>query len=256
MATSELPPAVDPRAAIGPEVRLGTGTTVGPFCCFTGRVTVGANCRFAAAVALGGEPMDCKYAGEPTEVRIGDRNVFFEYSTVHRSTGPGTVTSIGDDNMVMTYVHVAHNCRVGSGCVLSSGAQLGGHATVGDRATIGGLTGIHQFCRVGRLAMIGACSYVNKDIPPFMLAAGRPSRVRGINAIGLERAGFAPETVQVIRAAFRLIYRSELNLSQAINRINSDLAAGPGADDVRELVDFLGSSARGIELRTGPEEVE
>lgn len=256
MATSGLPPAIDPRAAIGPEVRLGAGTAVGPFCCFTGRVLVGDGCRFAAAVALGGEPMDYKYSGEPTEVRIGDRNVFFEYSTVHRSTGPGTVTSIGDDNMVMTYVHIAHNCRVGSGCVLSSGAQLGGHVVVGGSATIGGLTGIHQFCRIGRLAMVGACSYVNKDIPPFMLAAGRPSRVRGINAIGLERAGFAPATVQAIRAAFRLIYRSELNLSQAINRINSDLAGGPGADEVRELVDFLGTSARGIELRSGPEETE
>ena len=256
MATSGLPPAVDPRAVVGPEVRLGSGTSVGPFCCFTGSVLVGADCRFAAGVALGGEPMDSKYTGEPTGVRIGNRNVFFEYSTVHRSTGTGTVTSIGDDNMVMTYVHIAHNCRVGSGCVLSSEAQLGGHVTVGDSATIGGLTGVHQYCRVGRLAMVGACSYVNKDIPPFMLAAGRPSRVRGINTVGLGRAGLEPATVQAIRTAFRLVYRSELNLSQAIARINSDLAAGPGAGEIRELVDFLGSSTRGIELRTGPEGTE
>lgn len=249
MATAAPAPAVDPRAAIGPEVRLGTGTAVGPFCHFTGRVLVGTNCRFAAGVALGGEPMDYRYSGEPTEVRIGDRNVFFEYSTVHRSTGPGTMTSIGDYNMVMTYVHIAHNCRVGSGCVLSSSAQLGGHVTIGDRATIGGLTGVHQFCRVGQLAMVGACSYVNKDIPPFMLAAGRPCRVRGVNMVGLERAGVEPQAIEAIRAAFRLIYRSGLNLTQALREVET--LADP---HVADLIDFIGSTRRGIELRTGPEE--
>ncbi len=245
-------------AAIGPLVEFGPGCEVGPFCVFEGRVKAGPGNRFAAGVCVGGPPMDHKYAGEDTGVVIGSGNTFFEHSTVHRATGAGNLTAIGNDNTVMTYVHVAHNCRVGNGCVLTSGAQLGGHVEVGDRATIGGATGVHQYCRVGTLAMVGAHSYVNKDIPPFLLAAGRPCRVRGVNAVGLERAGYSSAQVGAIKAAFRLVYRSGLNLAEARAKLESDLlpAAQPGRgrEELAELLEFFGSSRRGIELRTGPEE--
>ncbi|MEO0078963.1 MAG: acyl-ACP--UDP-N-acetylglucosamine O-acyltransferase [candidate division WOR-3 bacterium] len=244
--------AVHTSALIGPEVEFGPGTEVGPFCRFEGRVSVGARCWFAPGVIVGSRPMDYKYRGETTEVRIGTNNQFFEYATVHRSCGEGTSTVIGDNNMVMAYVHIAHNCRIGSGCVLTNGVQLAGHVEVGDGANIGGLAGVHQFCRIGKLAMVGACSYVSKDIPPFVLAAGNPCRVRGLNTVGLKRAGFSSEELAALRHAFRLVYRSGLNLTQALARIESELLAGhePGRQHVAVLAGFLGSSCRGIELRS------
>jgi UDP-N-acetylglucosamine acyltransferase len=199
--------------------------------------------------------MDSSYRGEPTSVVIGSDNVFYEYATVHRSSGENTATTIGSGNMVMAYVHIAHNCRIGSGCVITNGAQLAGYVEVDDHANLGGLVGVHQFCRIGSLAMVGACSYVNKDIPPFVLAAGNPCRVRGLNVVGLERAGFDPQEVDFLRQAFRLVYRSGLNLSQALARIEAELLTEttPGRQHVAAFAHFLGSSFRGVELRTGHE---
>ncbi len=250
--------AVDPTALVGPEVAFGEQTEVGPFCRFTGRVQVGEGCRFATGVVVGSEPMDRGYRGEATGVAIGSGNAFFEYATVHRSVGAGTNTVIGSDNYVMAYVHIAHNCRVGNGCTLTNGVQLGGHVQVGDRANIGGLVGVHQFCRVGELAMVGACSYVNKDIPPYVIAGGRPCRVRGLNVVGLRRAGIPDTTVDVLKQAFRIIYRSGLNLSQALDRIESELIPGAttGRSQLRTLTDFAESSRRGIELRQGVSDPE
>lgn len=246
-----------PSAVIGPQVELGPDCSVGPYCVFEGRVRIGPRNRFAAGVCIGGPPMDHKYAGEDTEVVIGSDNTFFEYATVHRASGAGSSTVVGDNNTVMTYVHIAHNCRVGSGCVLTSGVQLGGHVEVGDRANIGGQTGIHQYCRIGALAMVGAHSYVNKDIPPYMLAAGRPARVRGVNSVGLERAGFSPGQVAAIKAAFRLVWRAGLTLSAACARIRTELLPaalpGQGREELEAILAFIGSSRRGIELRSGPE---
>jgi len=216
-------------------------------------VTVGQGNRFATGVAIGGAPMDTKYRGEDTEVRIGSGNTFFEHTTVHRAIGPGNATVIGDRNFVMAYVHVAHNCRVGSDCVITNGVQLAGHVEVGDGANIGGLAGVHQFCRVGALAMVGACSYVNKDIPPFVLAAGNPCRVRGLNKVGLRRAGIGEPVLTLLHRAHRLIYRAGLNLTQALSAIEAELlpqsAPGRGQEQLQELVRFIRSSARGIELR-------
>ena len=204
--------------------------------------------------------MDTKYEGEDTEVRIGSGNTFFEHTTVHRASGTGNATVIGDDNFVMAYVHIAHNCRVGNGCVITNGVQLGGHVDVGDRANIGGLTGIHQFCRVGALAMVGAHSYVNKEIPPYMLAAGHPCRVRGLNSVGLRRAGIAETAQLLLRRAYRTIYRGGLNLTQALSTIEADLLPqsepGHGREQLEELVRFIRSSERGIELRSGRQERE
>jgi UDP-N-acetylglucosamine acyltransferase len=246
---------------VGPDVEFGPGCEVGPFCHFEGRVAAGERNRFAAGVAIGGPPMDTKYQGEDTDVRIGSGNTFFEYTTAHRASGKGNSTVIGDDNFVMAYVHIAHNCRVGNGCVITNGVQLGGHVEVGDRANIGGLTGIHQFCRIGTLAMVGAHSYANKDIPPYMLAAGHPCRVRGLNSVGLRRAGVSESAQSLLRRAYRVIYRGGLNLGQALSTIEAELLPqskpGHGREQLEELVRFIRSSERGIELRSGrpgPEE--
>jgi len=204
--------------------------------------------------------MDTKYGGEDTEVRIGSGNTFFEYSTVHRANGAGNATVIGDDNFIMAYVHVAHNCRIGNGCVITNGVQLAGYVEIGDLANIGGLAGVHQFCRIGQLAMVGACSYVNKDIPPYMLAAGSPCRVRGVNSVGLRRAGVSGPALALLRRTYRVIYRAGLNLTQALSTIETDLlpasAPGRGQEQLGELVRFIRSSTRGIELRRGGQEQE
>jgi UDP-N-acetylglucosamine acyltransferase len=251
---------IHPAALIGSRVTLGHGCDVGPFCHFAGRVTAGQNNRFATGVAIGGAPMDTKYEGEDTEVRIGSGNTFFEYTTVHRASGAGNATVIGDDNFVMAYVHIAHNCRIGNGCVITNGVQLAGHVELGDRANIGGLAGIHQFCRIGTLAMVGACSYVSKDIPPYMLAAGNPCRVRGLNSVGLRRAGVGESARSRLRRAYRTIYRGGLNLGQALHTIEADLLSqsepGGGREELEELVRFIRSSARGVELRSERQEQE
>ncbi len=251
---------IDPTARIDPGAKLGPGCEVGPFCYLEGKVTAGERNRFAAGVAIGGVPMDTKYGGEDTEVRIGSGNTFFEYTTVHRASGTGNATVIGDDNFVMAYVHIAHNCRIGNGCVITNGVQLAGHVELGDRANVGGLAGIHQFCRVGTLAMVGACSYVNKDIPPYMLAAGNPCCVRGLNSVGLRRAGVGEPVLAILRQAHRTIYRAGLNLAQALSTIEAELlpasAPGRGREQLQELVRFIRSSTRGIELRTSPQEQE
>jgi UDP-N-acetylglucosamine acyltransferase len=204
--------------------------------------------------------MDTKYGGEDTEVRIGSGNTFFEYSTVHRANGAGNATIIGDDNFIMAYVHVAHNCRIGNRCVITNGVQLAGHVELGDGANIGGLAGIHQFCRIGALAMVGACSYVNKDIPSFMLAAGNPCRVRGLNSVGLRRAGVSDPALAILRQAYCTIYRAGLNLAQALSTIEAELlpqsAPGRGEEQLLELVRFIRSSTRGIELRSRRQEQE
>ena len=206
-------------------------------------------------MAIGGTPMDTKYEGEDTEVRIGSGNIFFEYTTVHRASGTGNATVIGDDNFVMAYVHIAHNCRVGNGCVITNGVQLAGYVELGDQANVGGLAGVHQFCRIGTLAMVGACSYVNKDIPPYMLAAGNPCRVLGLNSVGLRRAGLGDAALAELRRAHRVIYRSGLNLGQALQKIEADLlplcVPGGGREQLETLVSFIRSSTRGIELRSG-----
>ncbi|MEO0085782.1 MAG: acyl-ACP--UDP-N-acetylglucosamine O-acyltransferase [candidate division WOR-3 bacterium] len=240
---------IHPTAVVDPSVEFGPGVEVGPFCRLQGRVSVGAGTRLMTGVVIGGEPMDRRYAGEETGVAIGCNNTFYEYATVHRSTGAGTLTRIGDANCIMAYVHIAHNCRVGSNCTLTNGVQLAGHVEVGDGATIGGLTGVHQFCRIGELAMVGACSYVNKDVPPFMLAAGNPCRVFGVNTVGLSRAGKTAETVAGLKSAFRLLYRSGFNLAQALARIESERLVEIA--EVARLTEFCCVAGRGIELRCG-----
>ncbi|MEO0081368.1 MAG: acyl-ACP--UDP-N-acetylglucosamine O-acyltransferase [candidate division WOR-3 bacterium] len=248
-------PRVHPSAVVAPEVQLGAGSEVGPFCRLEGRVRVGMRCRFGTGAVIGSAPMDRNYRGEDTAVVIGSDNVFCEYVTANRATGDGKMTIIGDSNLVMAYVHIGHNCRIGSGCIITNGVQLAGHVEVGDRANIGGLTGIHQFCRVGELAMVGACSYVNKDVPPFVVAAGNPCRVRGLNLRGMERAGVPREAVLLLKQVYRLVYRSGLNLAQAVAQIEAEILPsaqpGCGLEQIGSFLEFAQTTRRGLELRTG-----
>ncbi len=247
---------IHPSAIVDKQVALGEGCEIGPFCVIDGVVKMGARCRLKSGVVIGAEPMDRNYCGESSAVVIGADNLFFEFVTVHRATGRDGVTEIGDNNYIMSYVHIAHNCRIGSNCTLTSGVQLGGYVQVDDYANIGGLTGVHQFCRIGRLAMVGAHSYVNRDIPPFMLAAGNPCRVRGINVVGLQRAGYGKEKIEILKEAFRIIYRSCLPLNLALKRVEDELLFTVAGLEIRELLEFCNSSVRGIELRTGRERGE
>ncbi len=246
-------PLIHPAAIIGSRVTLGAGCEIGPFCVLEGMVRLGARCRLKTGVVIGTEPMDRNYRGENSAVIIGVENIFFEFASVHRATGKDGITQIGDNNYIMSYVHIAHNCRIGSHCTLTSGVQLGGYVQVDDYANIGGLTGVHQFCRIGRLAMVGAYSYVNRDIPPFMLAAGNPCRVRGLNILGLQRAGYSGEKILIIKDAFRIIYRSQLPFNVVLKKVEDELLSTVAAAEIRELVEFCNSSVRGIELRTGRE---
>jgi UDP-N-acetylglucosamine acyltransferase len=184
-----------------------------------------------------------KYQGEPTFLEIGSGNCFREFVTVHRGTLPGTVTKIGHGGNFLAYSHIAHDCVVGDRVIFSNNGTLAGHVEVGDHAIIGGLTAIHQFCRIGRYALTGGCSKIVQDVPPFMIADGNPALVRGINQVGLERNGFEPETVRKIREAYRLLYRSKLNVKQASEKIRETFAGTPEID---HLLDFIATSQRGI----------
>lgn len=237
--------SVGPYSVIGPNVKIGARTTVGSHCVFEGWTEIGEDCRITHSVCLGQEPQDVKYAGEETYVRIGARNLIREFTTVHRATGEGNETRVGDDNFIMCYVHIAHNCIVGSSTVISNLTTMAGHVTVEDQARISGVIPIHQFVRIGTHSIVGGGSRVPKDILPYIKAAGNPLRVSGLNTIGLQRAGFAPETMKALREAYRLIYRSNLNVTQAVERIKSEV---PPIPEIQHLLEFIEASDRGITI--------
>ena len=234
---------VGPFCYIGAEVEVGDGTTFGSHCSVHGPTRIGRDNRFVAHCAIGGEPQDKKYGGERVELVIGDRNVFREFCTVNRGTGNGGgVTRIGDDNWLLAYTHVAHDCQVGSHCVFSNNATLAGHVTVHDHVILSGFVGVHQFCRIGAHAFIGMGAFVNGDVPPFVMVAqegyGRP---RGINAEGLKRRGFDAERIAAIKRAYRALYVSGGSLDDARARL-AEIAGD--SHDVRELLAFIDSGDR------------
>jgi len=237
--------SIGPYTLVGPNVRIGPRTVVGSHCVFDGWTEIGPDCRISHAVSLGQEPQDVKYSGEETYVRIGSRNIIREFSSVHRATGEGNETRIGDDNFIMSYVHVAHNCKVGSGTVIANLTAMAGHVTVEDHARISGVIPIHQFVRIGTHSMVGGGSRVPKDVLPYTKVAGNPLRVCGLNTVGLQRAGFSAETTRTLREAYRMIFRSDLNVSQAVERIKSEL---PPIPEMEHLVEFIETSGRGITL--------
>jgi UDP-N-acetylglucosamine acyltransferase len=236
---------VGPYAVIGDEVELGKGTQVGAHASIAGPSVFGPNNRIFDHAVLGFDPQDMKYKGERTRLVVGSGNVFREFSTVHRGTAGGTgETIIGNDNVFLAYSHVAHDCRVGSRCVFSNGASLAGHVEVGDGAVLGAFAGAHQFIRIGRYAFVGAYTPIRQDCLPFCKTDGADHpKSFGINRVGLERNGFAPERIKALEQAYRLLARSNLNTTQALERIAGELSGEP---DVEILVEFIRSSQRGF----------
>ena len=247
---AELDPSVmvGPYAVIGAGVRIAAGTTIGAHCVIEGRTTIGRDNRIFPFASLGAAPQDMKYGGEPTELVIGERNTIREFCTFNRGTAQDAgATRIGDDNWIMAYVHIAHDVQLASRTILANNATLAGHVHVGDWAIVGGLTGVHQFVKIGAHAMTGFQSHVAQDVPPFMMVAGNPLAVHGFNVEGLRRRGFSRERIAQVKQMHRLLYRDGLTLEQAkaaIEALKGRVADGDA--DVRLLLDFLAASARGI----------
>lgn len=237
------------RVQVGPFAIIGDGCEVGDDCVIAPRATLERDVRLAAGVkigigsVIGGEPQDLKYAGEPTTVEIGEGTVVREYSTINRGTSHSFKTTVGSNCLLMSYVHLAHDCHIGNGVILANGVQLAGHVIVDDKATISGLSAVHQFVRIGRFSFIGGCSRVSKDIPPFLKAVGNPVKLYGLNSVGLQRNGFPENVVLELKRAYRLFFRSDLNLSQAMQQAETELEQFP---EVVELIQFVAASERGV----------
>ena len=240
--------SVGPYAVIGANVTIGANTTIGAHCVIEGHTTLGQDNRVFQFASLGGAPQDKKYAGEPTRLVIGDRNTVREFCTFNTgTTQEDGVTRIGDDNWIMAYVHIAHDCVVGNQTILANNATLAGHVQIGDYAIIGGLTGLHQFTQVGAHVMAGFASHISQDVPPFMMVDGNPLAVRGLNLEGLRRRGFSPERLSAIKQMHRLLYRQGLTLEQAMQAMDAIKLATPEAvQDVDFMQSFLASATNGI----------
>ena len=240
--------AVGPYTVIGPHVRIGGGTTVGPHCVIEGHTTIGRDNRIFQFGSIGAVNQDKKYKGEPCELVIGDRNTIREFVTLHIGTVQDkAVTRIGNDNWIMAYTHVAHDCVVGNNTTMANNTTLGGHVEIGDWVTIGGLCGIHQFVKVGAHAMLGFQSAVSQDIPPFMLVDGNPLAVRGVNVTGLKRRGFSDARIAAVRKMHKLLYREGRTLDDAKVAIASVSVETPEAKgDVELMAGFLARADRGI----------
>jgi UDP-N-acetylglucosamine acyltransferase len=232
---------VGPYTIIGPHVRIGEGTTVGPHCVIEGRTTIGKRNRIFQFASLGAIPQDKKYAGEPCELVIGDRNTIREFSTFNiGSPGGGGVTHLGSDNWMMAYVHLAHDCIVGDHTIFANNAQLAGHVEVGDWAILGGFTTVHQFVRIGAHGMTALNTVVLADQPPFVMSQGQPAQARSMNFEGLRRRGFAPERIGAVKTMHKALYREGLTLEQSRERIAALAQATPeAAADVQMMLSFL-----------------
>jgi UDP-N-acetylglucosamine acyltransferase len=247
---AELDPSVSvgPYTVIGPHVRVGGGTTIGAHCVIEGRTTIGRDNRIFQFASLGAVPQDKKYAGEPTELVIGDRNTIREFCTFNLGVpGAGGVTRVGHDNWIMAYTHIAHDCQVDDHTTLANNTTLAGHVHLADWVTVGGLTGIHQFVSVGAHAMLGFASAVTQDVPPFMLVDGNPLAVRGFNVVGLRRRDYSPARIATVKQMHRLLYRQGKTLEEARRAIDALAAEAPeSAPDIALMSDFLASAKRGI----------
>jgi UDP-N-acetylglucosamine acyltransferase len=235
---------VGPFAVIGEDVEIGDGCRIGPHCVISGPTTLGRDVVVHAHATLGNDPQDKKYRGERSQLIVGDRNTFFEFTTISRGTADGGgVTRIGNDNWIMAYVHVAHDCVIGDQCILANNATLAGHASLGDWVILGGFAAIHQFCKIGAHAFIGMGSLVNADVPPFVMVADRYAEPRGINSEGLKRRGFDAERIGAIKRAYRALYMS----GRPMTEVREQLAAGAAeSQDVRLMLEFIERSERGL----------
>jgi UDP-N-acetylglucosamine acyltransferase len=235
---------VGPFSVIGKGVRIGADTVIGPHVVLEGRTTIGSGNRIFQFASVGAIPQDLKYAGEDSELVIGNRNQIRECATIHRGTeGGGMVTSIGDDGLFMAYSHVAHDCRIGNSVILGNASTLAGHILIEDNAILSGLTGVHQFCRIGYLAYIGAASLVVKDVPPFTTVQGDRAKLVGLNLEGLKRKGLSDEQISNLKRAYRVLFRSGLVRDEAVARVKAEISPDP---NVELLTEFILGSKRGV----------
>jgi UDP-N-acetylglucosamine acyltransferase len=253
---------IHPTAIVHPDTVLGENVEIGPYAIVGEACTIGDNAVLAARAVLernvrlgrdvkvgigsivGGDPQDLKYRGEETWAEIGDGTVIREYVTINRGTTQSYRTSVGRNCLIMSYVHLGHDCHFGDNVIVSNSSQFAGHVTVEDKAIISGLCAFHQFVRVGRHAFIGGCSRVAKDVPPFLKANGNPMKLFGLNTVGLRRSGFGEDTLRELKHAYRLLFHSDMNLSQALERAQTELNLE--MPEVKQLIDFVGSSGRGV----------
>ncbi len=235
---------VGPYAVIGPGVQIGDGTRIGPHAVVFGPTTIGRDNRIYQFASIGDDPQDKKYAGESTRLEIGDRNTIREFCTLNRGTAQDEgVTRIGNDNWIMAYVHVAHDCVVGNDCVLANNTTLAGHVKVGDFVVLGGFAGVHQYCRIGVHAFLAMFSGVTRDVPAYCMVAGQPAVPKGVNAEGLKRRGFDQDQIRNIRNAYRTLYRSGLKLEQALAQIESEASGRP---EIGEFAASIRASTRSV----------
>jgi UDP-N-acetylglucosamine acyltransferase len=228
---------------IGKDAVVGDDTQIGEHCLVTGFTQIGKKCRIFTGAVIGSIPQDLKYKGEKTALIIGNGNIIREYVTINPGTAASEKTQIGNDNLLMAYAHVAHDCLIGNNCILANNATLAGHVLIEDKAIIGGLCAVHQFVRIGYLAITGGCSKIVQDVPPFCTADGHPAKVHGLNSEGLKRTGVNPETVSKLKKAYRLIFHSGLNTSHALEKVEREVSLCP---EVARLIKFIKDSQRGI----------
>jgi len=234
---------IGPWAIVGPRCTLGEGTKISARATLEQNVRLGARVSIGTGAVLGGDPQDLKYRGEETWVDIGDDSSVREYSTINRGTAHSLTTRVGRGCFLMSYVHLAHDCHLGDNVIISNGTQLAGHVTIEDKVTISGLCAVHQFSRIGRHAFIGGMSRVPQDVPPFVRAVGNPLKLFGLNSVGLRRSGIDDETVRELKRAYRLCFRSELNLSQGVERARLEVDQLPEVD---QFLSFIEASQRGV----------
>ena len=234
---------IGPFAIVGEGCTIGDGCVIAPRAMLERNVILGTNVKVGSGSILGGDPQDLKFQGEHTTVEVGDGTTIREYSTINRGTTASFRTSVGKNCFIMSYVHLAHDCHVGDGVILVNSVQLAGHVTVGEKAIVGGASAAHQFVKIGKYAFVGGCSRISQDVPPFIKAVGNPIKLYGLNSVGLQRNNFPEEVVRELKRAYRLFFRSELNVTQARERAATDLKPYP---EVQELLRFLEESGRGV----------
>jgi UDP-N-acetylglucosamine acyltransferase len=252
---------IHPTAIVHPKAQLGSGCEIGPYCVIGENVALGDGCKLHSHIVIDGhtklgreneifpfaslglKTQDLKWKGGITRTEIGDGNTFREYVTIHSATGDGEVTRVGSHNTILAYCHIAHNCTLGDRIIMSNVATLAGHVTVEDHAVVGGLAAVHQFCRIGKMSMIGGCSKIVQDVPPFMIVDGNPGETRTINKVGLERHGVSEEAQNALRHAYKILFREGLTIPNALVKIESDLQKLP---EVLHLLHFVRTSERGI----------
>ncbi len=236
--------SVGPYAIIRENVTIGAGTTIGPHAVVDPYVTIGPDCRIFQFAAIGGVPQAVKFGGEKTYVKIHRGTIVREFVTVHRGTAfGGGITEVGEENFLMAYTHVAHDCKTGRGVIMANAATLAGHIVIGDYVTVGGLVAVHQFVRIGDYAYVGGKSAVVKDVPPYVIAAGDRARLHGLNTVGLKRLGMSGTTLSNLKKAYRIMFRIGLTMNEAIERVRAEVELIP---EVRRFIEFAQSSTRGI----------